>query len=47
MFGRRAGIAAAAHVENSDFVPLQENLEKLVECMSLTDSRTVVAAVRN
>ncbi|QBJ95420.1 succinate dehydrogenase flavoprotein subunit [Rhodococcus sp. ABRD24] len=31
VFGRRAGIAAAEHAENSDFVPLPENPAKMVE----------------
>ncbi|MFC7447637.1 succinate dehydrogenase flavoprotein subunit [Rhodococcus daqingensis] len=31
VFGRRAGIAAAEHAENTDFVPLPENPAKMVE----------------
>ncbi|WP_305092270.1 succinate dehydrogenase flavoprotein subunit [Prescottella sp. R16] len=31
VFGRRAGIAAAAHAEKTDFVPLPENPAKMVE----------------
>ncbi|MFD4181568.1 succinate dehydrogenase flavoprotein subunit [Rhodococcus sp. NPDC058514] len=31
VFGRRAGIAAAEHAENSEFVPLPENPAKMVE----------------
>ncbi|MFC4602599.1 succinate dehydrogenase flavoprotein subunit [Rhodococcus kronopolitis] len=31
VFGRRAGIAAAEHAENTDFVPLPENPAKMVQ----------------